>query len=165
MSIKILIVDDAVFMRNMIKDIFSGDEFEVVGEAANGVEAIEKYKELSPDVVTMDIVMPLKSGIEAVKDIVSDANISDADGMLHPYIVETEKVTTSGAAVTFTGIPSWAKKITLSFLGVSTNTNSTTILIQIGDSGGLETSGYNTHISYLTTAVTISSSTTGWGVL
>ena len=72
MSIKILIVDDAVFMRNMIKDIFSGDEFEVVGEAANGVEAIEKYKELTPDVVTMDIVMPLKSGIEAVKDIVSD---------------------------------------------------------------------------------------------
>ncbi len=72
MSIKILIVDDAVFMRNMIKDIFSGDEFEVVGEAANGVEAIEKYKELNPDVVTMDVVMPLKSGIEAVKDIVSD---------------------------------------------------------------------------------------------
>ena len=71
MSIKILIVDDAVFMRNMIKDIFSGDEFEVVGEAANGVEAIEKYRELSPDVVTMDIVMPLKSGIEAVKEIVS----------------------------------------------------------------------------------------------
>ncbi|MBE9502756.1 MAG: response regulator, partial [Proteobacteria bacterium] len=66
MSIKVLIVDDAVFMRNMIKDIFSTDEFEIVGEAANGVEAVEKYKELQPDVVSMDIVMPLKSGIEAV---------------------------------------------------------------------------------------------------
>ncbi len=72
MSTRVLIVDDAVFMRNMIKDIFSGDEFEVVGEAANGVEAVEKYRELNPDVVTMDIVMPLKSGIEAVKDIVSE---------------------------------------------------------------------------------------------
>ena len=71
MSIKILIVDDAVFMRNMIKDLFSGDEFDVVGEAANGVEAIEKYKELKPDIVSMDIVMPLKSGIEAVKDIIA----------------------------------------------------------------------------------------------
>lgn len=71
MSIKVLIVDDAVFMRNMIKDIFSADEFEVVGEAANGVEAIERYEELKPDIVTMDIVMPLKSGIEAVKEIVS----------------------------------------------------------------------------------------------
>ncbi len=71
MSIKVLIVDDAVFMRNMIKDIFSGDEFEIVGEAANGVEAVEKYKELQPDVVSMDIVMPLKSGIEAVKDIMA----------------------------------------------------------------------------------------------
>ena len=71
MAIKVLIVDDAVFMRNMIKDIFTGDEFEVVGEAANGVEAIEKYMELKPDVVTMDIVMPLKSGIEAVKEIVA----------------------------------------------------------------------------------------------
>ncbi len=71
MSIKILVVDDAVFMRNMIKDIFSTDEFEIVGEAANGVEAVEKYQELKPDVVSMDIVMPLKSGIEAVKDIVA----------------------------------------------------------------------------------------------
>ncbi len=49
--------------------IFSGDEFEVVGEAANGLEAVEKYKELNPDITTMDIVMPMKSGIEAVKEI------------------------------------------------------------------------------------------------
>ncbi len=78
MAIKVLVVDDAVFMRNMIKDIFSSDEFEVVGEAGNGVEAVEKYREIKPDLVTMDIVMPLKSGIEAVKEIMaidSDARI------------------------------------------------------------------------------------------
>lgn len=70
MPIKVLIADDALFMRNMIKDVFSGVEFEVVGEAQNGVEAIEKYKELKPDITTMDIVMPQKSGIEAVREIV-----------------------------------------------------------------------------------------------
>jgi len=70
MSIRVLIADDAMFMRNMIKDVFSGAEFQVVGEAANGVEAVEKYRQLKPDVTTMDIVMPLKSGIEAVREIV-----------------------------------------------------------------------------------------------
>ena len=67
---KVLVVDDAIFMRNMIKDIFSGGGFEVVGEAANGLEAVEKYKELRPDLTTMDIVMPFKSGIEATREIV-----------------------------------------------------------------------------------------------
>ncbi|MFO8057089.1 MAG: response regulator [bacterium] len=69
MPIRVLIADDALFMRNMIKDVFGSDEFEVVGEAANGVEAVERYKELNPDITTMDIVMPQKSGIEAVRDI------------------------------------------------------------------------------------------------
>ncbi|OGQ90180.1 MAG: histidine kinase [Deltaproteobacteria bacterium RIFOXYA12_FULL_58_15] len=67
---RVLVVDDAIFMRNMIIDIFAGDEFEVVGQAANGVEAVEKYRELKPDLTTMDIVMPFKSGIEATKEIV-----------------------------------------------------------------------------------------------
>ena len=66
---RVLIVDDAVFMRDMIKDIFSGGDFEIVGEAVHGVEAVDKYKELRPDLVTMDIVMPFKSGIEATKEI------------------------------------------------------------------------------------------------
>jgi len=66
---RVLVVDDAIFMRNMIKDIFASDDFEVVGEAANGVEAVEKFKELKPDLTTMDIVMPFKSGIEATKEI------------------------------------------------------------------------------------------------
>jgi two-component system, chemotaxis family, chemotaxis protein CheY len=67
---KVLIVDDAIFMRNMIKDIFAGSGFEVVGEASNGVEAIDKYQQLKPDLTTMDIVMPFKSGIEATREIV-----------------------------------------------------------------------------------------------
>ena len=70
MAKRVLIVDDAVFMRNMIKDIFSAGGFEVVGEAANGLEAVDKYRDLSPDLTTMDIVMPFKSGIEATREIV-----------------------------------------------------------------------------------------------
>ena len=70
MAKRVLIVDDAIFMRNMIRDIFSGGGFEVVGEASNGLEAVEKYKELRPDLTTMDIVMPFKSGIEATREIV-----------------------------------------------------------------------------------------------
>lgn len=68
---RVLIVDDAVFMRDMIKDIFAGGDFEIVGEAVHGVEAVDKYKELRPDLVTMDIVMPFKSGIEATKEILA----------------------------------------------------------------------------------------------
>jgi two-component system chemotaxis response regulator CheY len=70
MTRRVLIVDDAVFMRNMIRDIFSGGGFDVVGEAANGLEAVDKYRDLRPDITTMDIVMPFKSGIEATRDIV-----------------------------------------------------------------------------------------------
>ncbi|WP_209121944.1 response regulator [Alkalihalobacillus sp. BA299] len=65
----VLIVDDAAFMRMMIKDILTKNDFEIVGEAANGQEAVEKFKELSPDIVTMDITMPEKDGIEALRDI------------------------------------------------------------------------------------------------
>jgi len=71
MATRVLIVDDAVFMRDMIKDIFSSGDFEIVGEAVHGVEAVDKYKELKPDLVTMDIVMPFKSGIEATKEILA----------------------------------------------------------------------------------------------
>lgn len=71
MGLRILIVDDALFMRNMLRDIFVSAGFEVVGEAGNGQEAVERYRELRPDLVTMDIVMPLRSGIEALQDIMS----------------------------------------------------------------------------------------------
>ena len=70
MATRILIADDAVMMRAMLRDILDENAgFEIVGEAANGVEVVEKYKELQPDLVTMDIVMPLKSGIEATREI------------------------------------------------------------------------------------------------
>lgn len=69
MSKKILIVDDAAFMRMMIKDILTKNGYEVVGEAENGARAIEKYKELIPDLVIMDITMPEVDGIQAVKEI------------------------------------------------------------------------------------------------
>jgi two-component system chemotaxis response regulator CheY len=66
---RVLIVDDAAFMRMMLKDILTKNGFEVVGEAVNGTDAVEKYRELNPDVVTMDITMPEKDGITAVKEI------------------------------------------------------------------------------------------------
>lgn len=69
MGNKILIVDDAAFMRMMIKDILSKNGFEIAGEANDGVQAIEKYKEVSPDLVTMDITMPEMDGITALKEI------------------------------------------------------------------------------------------------
>lgn len=69
MSREVLIVDDAAFMRMMIKNILVEDGFEIAGEAKNGKEAIELYKELEPDLVTMDITMPDMDGIEAVKEI------------------------------------------------------------------------------------------------
>lgn len=65
----ILIVDDASFMRMMIRDILTKNGYEVVGEAENGVVAVEKYKELSPELVIMDITMPEMDGIQAVKKI------------------------------------------------------------------------------------------------
>lgn len=69
MGNKVLVVDDAAFMRMMIKDILRKGGYEVVGEAEDGSKAVEKYKELRPDLVTMDITMPDMDGITAVKEI------------------------------------------------------------------------------------------------
>ncbi len=68
---RVLIVDDAAFMRMMLKDILNKNGLEVVGEAVNGADAIEKYRELQPDVVTMDITMPEMDGITSVKEIIA----------------------------------------------------------------------------------------------
>jgi two-component system chemotaxis response regulator CheY len=68
----VLICDDAVFMRTMLSDILSNAGFSVVGQAQTGSEAVAKYKELQPDLVTMDIVMPDMGGIEAVREIVKE---------------------------------------------------------------------------------------------
>lgn len=69
MAIKVLVVDDAAFMRMMVKDILSKNGYDVVGEAENGLKALEKYQELKPDLTTMDITMPEMDGITAVKEI------------------------------------------------------------------------------------------------
>ena len=65
----VLICDDAIFMRTMVGDILQQAGFEVVGEAETGAQAVEKYKQLRPDLVTMDIVMPDMGGIDAVREI------------------------------------------------------------------------------------------------
>ncbi len=69
MAKNILIVDDAAFMRMMIKDILTKNGYNVVGEAENGAKALEKYNELKPDLVLMDITMPEVDGIKALKNI------------------------------------------------------------------------------------------------
>ena len=69
LATRVLIVDDAAFMRMMVKDILSKNGYEIVGEAENGMKALEKYQELKPDLVTMDITMPEMDGITAVKEI------------------------------------------------------------------------------------------------
>ena len=69
MAKNILICDDAAFMRVMIKDILTKNGYEVVGEAENGIKAVEKYTETKPDLVMMDITMPEMDGIQALKKI------------------------------------------------------------------------------------------------
>ncbi|QKY69043.1 response regulator [Lentibacillus sp. CBA3610] len=78
MGQRVLIVDDAAFMRMMIKDILDKNGFEVVGEARDGQQAVDQYKELQPDLVTLDITMPEKDGLTALKEIKevdADANV------------------------------------------------------------------------------------------
>lgn len=69
MTKTVLIVDDAVFMRMKLKDILEKNGYSVLGEAQNGLEAVEKYKTEKPDLVTMDITMPEMDGVEALKEI------------------------------------------------------------------------------------------------
>jgi len=78
---RVLIVDDSEVMREMIRDILKGKGFEIAGEAKDGIEALEQYKNLHPDFVTMDIVMPKENGIEAVKKIV------DHDGEAYVIVI------------------------------------------------------------------------------
>ena len=74
MTKRVLIADDSEFMRNLLREILA-DDFEIVGEAENGVEAVNLYEQERPDIVMMDIVMPIRSGIEATTEITqSDPN-------------------------------------------------------------------------------------------
>ena len=69
---RILVVDDTMFMRTLLKNILFSGSHDIVGEAENGEEAVEKYKSLKPDLVTMDVVMPKMNGIEALKAIMAE---------------------------------------------------------------------------------------------
>ena len=73
MKARVLIADDASFMRQMIREIIEPEGYEVVAEATDGMEAVEQYESLHPDLVTMDIVMPKRSGIDAVKGIIEQS--------------------------------------------------------------------------------------------
>lgn len=66
---KILLVDDSKTSRKILRSILEEDGHEVIGEAVNGEEGIEKFKELNPDITTMDITMPIMDGLEALKTI------------------------------------------------------------------------------------------------
>ncbi|MGI5901190.1 MAG: response regulator [Desulfitobacteriia bacterium] len=69
MANNVMLVDDAAFMRMMLKDILSNNGYQIIGEAENGVVAVEKYMELKPDITVMDITMPEMDGLQAVKEI------------------------------------------------------------------------------------------------
>ena len=88
---KVLIVDDAAFMRAAIKTILERNGFEVVGEAENGAIGVRKYQELRPDIVTMDITMPEMTGLEALKHIRSfdpDAKVIMITAMGQEHLVK-----------------------------------------------------------------------------
>ncbi len=68
---RVLVVDDAAFMRKMVSDALAKGGHEVVGEAGNGQEAVERFQELKPDLMTLDITMPEKDGLQALKEIIA----------------------------------------------------------------------------------------------
>jgi two-component system chemotaxis response regulator CheY len=68
---RVLVVDDAAFMRKLVTDVVTDGGHEVVGQATTGIEAVERYQELRPDVTTLDITMPEKDGITALKEIIA----------------------------------------------------------------------------------------------
>ncbi|HEX5925401.1 MAG: response regulator [Solirubrobacterales bacterium] len=71
MMARVLVVDDAAFMRKMVSDALTGGGHEIVGEAANGAEAVQRFQELRPDIMTLDITMPEKDGLAALKEIIA----------------------------------------------------------------------------------------------
>ena len=86
----VLIVDDSSIMRKILKNIVTKNGYEVVGEASNGEIGVKKYRDLRPDIVTMDFVMDEMNGLEALKSIVSinpDANVVMVSSMGQEVIV------------------------------------------------------------------------------
>lgn len=75
--IKVLVVDDSAFMRALIKDLLSNNKrIQVIGTARNGLDALDKIKRLNPDVVTLDVEMPVMDGIDALKKIMSESPLA-----------------------------------------------------------------------------------------
>ena len=90
---RVLIVDDSVFMRTILRDMLSKDEdIEIVGSATDGVDAIEKIRTLRPDLITLDIEMPKKNGIEVLQEIGSNRD--------RPRILMLSTLTSEGAEMT-----------------------------------------------------------------
>ncbi|ESP89520.1 chemotaxis protein CheY [Candidatus Halobonum tyrrellensis] len=89
MPTRVLIADDSEFMRSLLREILEG-EFEIVGEAENGVEAVDMYGEHEPDIVMMDIVMPIRDGIEATSEITSSND--DASVIMCTSVGQEEKM-------------------------------------------------------------------------
>jgi two-component system, chemotaxis family, chemotaxis protein CheY len=73
MATTVMIVDDSLFMRKMLRDLLESEGYQVIGEASDGAEAVVKYLELRPDLTTLDIVMPKKTGLEALQEIIASA--------------------------------------------------------------------------------------------
>jgi len=71
MAKRVMIVDDALFMRNMLRGILEEEGYEVVAEAGDGAEAVVKFRDVRPEIVTLDIIMPIKNGIEALREIMA----------------------------------------------------------------------------------------------
>lgn len=95
MTIRVLTVDDSKFMRNIIKKSLEKEEFKVVAEASSGLEAVELYKDLNPDIVTMDLTMPGIGGLNALKklkEIDPEARVIICSAMSQePIVIEAMK--------------------------------------------------------------------------
>ena len=91
MAKRVLIVDDALIMRKRIRDIAEGAGWEIAGEARNGQEAVDLYHETSPDLVTLDVVMPEKDGVTALKEVM--ASDPDACVVMVSAVDQREKLT------------------------------------------------------------------------
>ena len=110
MPIRVLVVDDSLLIRRFVKDILSKDpEFQVIGEAADGAEAIEKIMQLSPDVVILDLEMPKKNGIEVIREVMAKKPTRIL--VFSSHTKEGAEITTTAltsGAVDFVFKPSWS---------------------------------------------------------
>ena len=116
---RVLIVDDAAFMRMALRNILEKNGFEVIGEADTGIKAVQQYKILKPDIVTMDLTMPELGGVEAIKlikSIDSNARIVVISSMGHEILVREAIV---AGAVSFIVKPFKEEVVSKQLLNIS----------------------------------------------